>query len=154
MLGPRKPNRNHSLLLVSEHQEEQEGLRAAIQAAGYDEDQIVSEMSDRAMDYLYSRNDYKETRPPSLIIIDLNHTTEEGRKKLASILEEVKAHPNFRLIPILLLIREENPDYLHAWYTMGIHACLARPEDQHGMIKLFESVRNYWSKRVILPELQ
>lgn len=102
------------------------------------------------MDYLFHRGPFenpKDSPRPDLLLLDLNMPKKDGRRAL----EEIKAHPRFRTIPVVVLTTSENrEDILHC-YTMGANAFVQKPARFGGIVEAMKVLQKFWFETAALP---
>jgi CheY-like chemotaxis protein len=102
------------------------------------------------MDYLHHRNHYKtvEAAPrPSLILLDLNMPEKDGRQALV----EIKADPNLRKIPVVVLSTSSDRQDILESYAIGASSFIAKPVSFDGLVDIIKTVARYWLEMVELP---
>jgi CheY-like chemotaxis protein len=102
------------------------------------------------MDYLYRRDKYAELsgQPlPGLILLDLNMPKKDGREALG----EIKADPNLRRIPIVVLTTSREEEDIVRSYDMGVSGFIIKPVTFESLCKMIKGVSKYWFEIVELP---
>ena len=103
------------------------------------------------MDYLYQRGPYAEPGAaprPGLILLDLNMPRKDGREAL----EEIKADPALRRIPIVVLTTSKAEEDVLRSYDLGVNSFVAKPVTFESMVNLMKTMGHYWFEIVELPE--
>ena len=102
------------------------------------------------MEYLENTGAYTDTQDapkPGVILLDLNMPRKDGREALA----EIKANPDLRSIPIVVLTTSKaEEDILHT-YDMGVSGYITKPVSFQGLVEVMKSLGNYWFEIVKLP---
>lgn len=102
------------------------------------------------MDYLYQRGKFAEmpewTRP-GLILLDLNMPKKDGREAL----REIKADPELRQIPVVVLTTSQAEEDIYRTYDLGASSFITKPVTFTGLIELTQALGNYWIEIVQLP---
>ena len=101
------------------------------------------------LDYLRHQGKYVESRParPSLILLDLNMPKKDGREAL----QEIKADPNLRSIPIIILTTSQAEEEIFRAYDLGASSFITKPVLFESMIEIVKSLGEYWFEIVELP---
>lgn len=100
-----------------------------------------------AMDFLYSRGNYKNAGPPDLIILDLNLPRKDGREVLA----EIKSDENLKHIPVVVMtISQADEDVLRT-YNLHANCFVSKPIDLNQFTKVIRSIEDFWFTVVKLP---
>ena len=102
------------------------------------------------MDYLHRRGKYTElsnTPLPGLILLDLNMPKKDGREAL----EEIKADPNFRRIPIVVLTTSKAEEDILRTYDLGVSGFIIKPVTFESLVSIMKTVSKYWFEIVEPP---
>lgn len=102
------------------------------------------------MDYLYRRGRYADmaTSPrPGLILLDLNMPKKDGREAL----QEIKADPNLRRIPVVILTTSEAEEDVYRSYDLGANSFITKPVTFESLVELMRVMGRYWIELVDLP---
>jgi CheY-like chemotaxis protein len=102
------------------------------------------------MDYLLRRKNYanEDSAPrPCFILLDLNMPRMDGRRAL----ELVKADPDLRKIPVVVLTTSQAEEDIVRSYSMGANSFITKPVTFEALVTLMESLKNYWLEIVELP---
>ncbi|MGI0492091.1 response regulator [Alkalinema pantanalense CENA528] len=103
------------------------------------------------MDYLLHRGAYHDpkTAPrPSLILLDLNMPRKDGREAL----KEIKADPELRQIPIVVLTTSKAEEDILRTYDLGVSSFIAKPVVFESMVQIMKMLGTYWFEIVELPD--
>ncbi len=102
------------------------------------------------MDYLRKRGRYAEPAHaprPGIILLDLNMPRKDGREALA----ELKADPDLRGIPVVVLTTSHSPEDLRNAYDLGASSYIAKPVTFGGLVEAMKQLGSYWFDLVELP---
>jgi CheY-like chemotaxis protein len=102
------------------------------------------------MDYLHNLGKYSgdSARPqPSLILLDLNMPRKDGREAL----KEIKACPELRQIPIIILTTSKAEEDIIRTYDLGVNSFITKPVTFEGLVEVLKTVGKYWFEIVELP---
>jgi CheY-like chemotaxis protein len=111
--------------------------------------QVVKD-GEELMDYLYHRGKYveKSTSPsPGLILLDLNMPKKDGREAL----REIKADPNLRKIPVIILTTSKAEEDIYRTYDLGANSFIIKPVTFSALVEVMKSIGKYWLEIVELP---
>ena len=103
------------------------------------------------LDYLKRRGDYSNpiSAPrPSLILLDLNMPRKDGREAL----KEIKADPDLRQIPIVVLTTSKAEEDILRTYDLGVSSFIAKPVVFDSMVQIMKMLGTYWFEIVELPD--
>jgi CheY-like chemotaxis protein len=102
------------------------------------------------LDYLYRRGKYTdmgEAAQPELVLLDLNMPKKSGLE----VLEEIKADPALRSIPVVVLTTSRAPEHVMRSYELGGNGFITKPNSYAELVSMMESLDRYWFKTVQLP---
>jgi CheY-like chemotaxis protein len=102
------------------------------------------------LDYLQRNGSYANdgSAPmPGLILLDLNMPRKDGREALA----EIKADPDLRRIPIVVLTTSKAEEDIIKVYDLGVSGYVTKPVTFDGLVSKLQAVSNYWFQIVELP---
>lgn len=107
----------------------------------------VAEDGIQALDFLYKRGQYVSAPRPDLILLDLNLPRKNGREVLA----EIKADPDLRTIPIVVLTTSNDEEDILKAYNLNANCYVIKPVGFENFMKAMQSIRNFWFSVVTLP---
>jgi two-component system, response regulator len=102
------------------------------------------------MDYLHHRNQYvdpQKSPSPDLILLDLNMPRKDGRRAI----EEIKADPRLRSIPIVVLTTSRAEEDICRSYDLGVSSYITKPVTFEGLVEVMQTLGCYWFDIVELP---
>ncbi|MDE3066152.1 MAG: response regulator [Verrucomicrobiota bacterium] len=102
------------------------------------------------MDYLHRRGKYaglKHAPLPGLILLDLNMPRKDGREAL----KEIKAHPELRRIPVVVLTTSKAEEDILRSYDLGVNSYVTKPVTFKSLVELVKVLGRYWFEVVELP---
>jgi CheY-like chemotaxis protein len=102
------------------------------------------------MEYLYQRGKYKDPGQaprPGLILLDLNMPRKDGREAL----KEIKADPDLREIPVVVLTTSKDEEDVLKSYGLGANSYITKPVTFEGLVDVVKSLGKYWFEIVELP---
>ena len=102
------------------------------------------------MDYLYHRGRYSDASNsplPGLVLLDLNMPRKDGREALV----EIKADPQLRRIPIVVLTTSKAEEDIHRTYDLGASSFITKPVKFEGLVEVMKALRQCWFEIVELP---
>ena len=102
------------------------------------------------MDYLHRCGKYTPPAPaprPGLILLDLNMPKKDGREAL----REIKADPELRQIPIVVLTTSKAEEDILRSYDSGASSFISKPVTFDGLVELMKGLSRYWFEMVDLP---
>jgi CheY-like chemotaxis protein len=102
------------------------------------------------LEYLQRRGRYADQRNeplPGLILLDLNMPRKDGREAL----KEIKADPNLRRIPIVVLTTSKAEEDILRTYDLGVNSYITKPVTFKSLVELIKLLGRYWFEVVELP---
>jgi two-component system response regulator len=102
------------------------------------------------MKYLRREGLYKDAElypAPSLILLDLNMPRLDGRGALT----QIKADPNLRSIPVIILTTSKAEEDMMRAYDLGAASYITKPVTFDKLVELMRSLGRYWVEFVELP---
>jgi CheY-like chemotaxis protein len=135
------------ILLVEDNAADVELTLAALKRSQIANEVIVVRDGVQALDYIFSEGQYADREPeaPAVVLLDLKLPKINGLE----VLERVKAHPEHRNIPIVMLTssREES-DVLRS-YENGVNSFVVKPVEFNAF---FEAIRHLGMVWAVLNE--
>ncbi len=92
-------------------------------------------------------SDPKDSPRPSLILLDLNMPRKDGREAL----QEIKADPSLRGIPVVILTTSKEEEDMLKGYDLGCASYITKPVNFEGLVDLMRALGRYWIEFVELP---
>jgi CheY-like chemotaxis protein len=103
------------------------------------------------MDYLYRRGKFASGNGepwPGLILLDLNMPRKNGFEAL----EEIKADPELKKIPIVVLTTSSEEEDICRSYDLGVSGFVTKPVSFDGLVDILKTLQKYWLEIVELPD--
>ncbi len=108
------------------------------------------EDGEELLDYLHRRGQYESLRGnplPGLILLDLNMPRKDGREAL----KEIKADPELRRIPVVVLTTSKAEEDIVRTYDLGVNSYVTKPVTFKSLVELIKVLGCYWFEVVELP---
>ena len=108
------------------------------------------EDGEELLDYLFHRGRYADpasSPTPGLILLDLNMPRKDGREAL----REIKAHPELRRIPVVVLTTSKAEEDIYRTYDLGANSFITKPVSFEGLVAVMRDIGRYWIEIVELP---
>ena len=108
------------------------------------------ENGEELLDYLYRRNRFtqlSDSPRPGLILLDLNMPKKDGREAL----KEIKADPELRKIPVVVLTTSRAETDIGRIYDLGANSFIAKPVSFDSLVEVMKVLGRYWFEIVELP---
>jgi CheY-like chemotaxis protein len=85
---------------------------------------------------------------PGLILLDLNMPRKDGREAL----EEIKADPELRRIPVVVMTTSQAEQDIMRSYDLGAASFISKPVTFEGLVEVMRVIGLYWIQIVELPK--
>ena len=108
------------------------------------------EDGEELMEYLRRQGRYADQKNaplPGLILLDLNMPRKDGREAL----KEIKADPELRRIPIVVLTTSKAEEDILLTYDLGVNSYVTKPVTFKSLVELIKVLGRYWFEVVELP---
>ena len=146
-LQPEKPI---TILLADDDEDDRMMGREALEESKLANDLHMVEDGEELLDYLYRRGRYSDPASsprPGLILLDLNMPRKDGREAL----KEIKADPELRQIPVVVLTTSKAEEDIFRTYDLGVNSFITKPVSFEGLVNVMKSLAHYWFTIVKLP---
>ena len=100
-----------------------------------------------ALRFLRREGPYADAPRPDVILLDLNLPKKDGRE----VLEEIKADPGLRTIPVVVLTSSEAERDIARAYALNANCYVTKPVDLDQFITVVKSIEDFWFSIVKLP---
>jgi CheY-like chemotaxis protein len=100
-----------------------------------------------ALDYLHRRGSHAGATRPDLILLDLNLPRKDGREVLA----EIKAHPELRRIPVVVLTTSRDEEDVLRSYDLHANCYVTKPVGLEQFLQVVRAIDDFWLAVVRLP---
>ena len=100
-----------------------------------------------ALEFLYRRGAFEDAPRPDLILLDLNMPRKDGREVLA----EIKADPDLKRIPVVILTTSEAEQDIIKTYDLHANCYVTKPVDLTQFLKVVRLIEDFWLSIVRLP---
>lgn len=106
---------------------------------------------DELLRYLRQQPPYApggEAPRPGIILLDLNMPKKDGREALS----EIKADPELRTIPVVVLTTSSAEEDIYRTYDLGVNSFITKPVTFEGLVEVMNTLSRYWFEIVELPD--
>ena len=100
-----------------------------------------------ALVFLRRQKPYVDAPRPDLILLDLGLPKKSGTEVLA----EIKADPDLKRIPVVVLTSSDAQEDIFATYDLHANAYTKKPVDADEFLKAIRTIEDFWFSLVILP---
>lgn len=147
-----KANGNPIVILMADDDADDRMLtRDALEESRVLNDLRFVEDGEELMDYLTRKGKYsnvEDSPRPGLILLDLNMPKKDGREAL----KEIKADPNLRRIPVVIMTTSKAEEDVFRSYDFGASSFITKPVTFDRLVELMRTLGEYWVEFVELPD--
>ena len=86
---------------------------------------------------------------PDFIMLDLNMPRKNGREAL----QDIKQHPVFRKIPVIIYTTTTDEQEIRRCYELGANTYIVKPTNFESMVRIVNTVLRYWLSTASVPSL-
>jgi len=140
-----------TILMADDDEDDRLLAKEALEEARLVNDLHFVEDGEELMDYLCHRGEYSGSNNsprPGLILLDLNMPRKDGREAL----KEIKADPDLRQIPIVVLTTSKAEEDIYRTYDLGVNSFITKPVSFEGLMEVMKSLAKYWFEIVKMPD--
>jgi CheY-like chemotaxis protein len=109
--------------------------------------QVVGD-GEEALAYLRKEGEFEHAARPGLVLLDINMPKKNGFE----VLEEMKADPTLRDIPVIMLTTSERDEDVVRSYNSGAATFVPKPVTFEQLKEVMNEVAIYWALVARLPE--
>ena len=136
------------ILLVEDSPGDVNLTREALRSARVANELHVVEDGEAAMRFLRREDPYADVPTPDLVLLDLNLPRKDGRE----VLDEVKADPQLRTIPIIVLTTSADEADILQSYRLHANAFVTKPVGFSDFLEALKHLEGFWLEIVRLPK--
>ncbi len=145
------PHQNRILILMADDDEEDQMFaQEAFEESGLRHELRFVEDGEALVSYLDACLDLsgpKTQSLPHLILLDLNMPRKDGREAL----REIKANPQLRHIPVIVLTTSSSDCDIYRSYDIGANSYITKPVTFESLVDILNTLGKYWFSVVQLP---
>src|SRR5688572_12210787 len=137
------------ILVAEDDSDDRFLLQTAFKEKGYDDRLEFVENGVELIEFLSKIQDNKIAHNgfPFFILLDLNMPKKDGREAL----KEIKQHPVFKKIPIIVFTTTKNESEIRRCYELGANTYIVKPVSFEGLLKVLDDIRAYWFNTATIP---
>ncbi len=131
------------ILLVEDNPNDVEMTLAALEENHLANEVVVVRDGAEALDYLYRRGVFKLRAPgnPAVVLLDIKLPKVDG----VEVLRQVKADPELRRVPVVMLTSSREEQDLVATYDLGVNAYVVKPVDFSEFVQALNKLGLFWA---------
>ena len=135
------------ILLVEDNKGDIRLIQEALKNSSIPHQVITVRNGIDAMAYLRQEGDYAQAMRPDLILLDLNLPKKDGREVIA----EVKADPQLKLIPVIVLTTSSNEEDVYHSYNLHVNCYIKKSRNLSQLFTIVKQIEEFWLSTVTLP---
>jgi CheY-like chemotaxis protein len=142
----------HAILLVEDNPADVTITQRALRESGFPVDLRVVRDGQEAVEYLLREGPHADDdgwRSPDLILLDLNIPRLNGLQ----VLQRIRATPELRTVPVIVLTTSDNQRDVHETYTAGANTYIQKPADFARFVDVLRTIQSYWLDAAVLPPM-
>jgi CheY-like chemotaxis protein len=143
-----KPGEPIIILLADDDEDDRMMTQQAFERHRLANDFYTVNDGEELMDFLRRRGKHAHAPRPGLILLDLNMPRKDGREAL----KEIKADPELRIIPVVVLTTSSEEEDILKSYNLGANSYVTKPVGFESLVKIVGTLGTYWFQVVTLPE--
>lgn len=139
------------ILMADDDADDRMLTRDALEESRVLNDLRFVEDGEELMEYLTRKGKYakaEDSPRPGLILLDLNMPKKDGREAL----KEIKADPNLRRIPVVIMTTSKAEEDIFRSYDFGASSFITKPVTFDRLVELMRTLGEYWVEFVELPD--
>ena len=131
------------ILMVEDDAKDVELTLTALEEYNLANEVIVTRDGAEALDYLYSRGEYKmrSSGNPAVMLLDLKLPKVDGLE----VLKQIKSDGELRMIPVVVLTSSKEEKDMVASYKLGVNAYVVKPVDFHEFVNAIKELGVFWA---------
>jgi two-component system, chemotaxis family, response regulator Rcp1 len=100
-----------------------------------------------ALDFLHHKDPFGNAPRPDLILLDLNLPRKSGRE----VLSQIKADPNLKRIPVLVMTTSRADQDIQRAYELNANCYITKPTDLDDFLRTVRAIEEFWLNTATLP---
>jgi two-component system, response regulator len=136
-----------NILITEDDPDDQLLLQEAFNQAKLTNRVTIANDGVELMEILKPQHDDGSRHRPDLVLLDLNMPRMDGREALAAI----KADPELRSIPVVVLTTSADEGDILKCYGLGANSYICKPVTFSDLVDIVEHLQRYWFELVELP---
>ncbi|MBI5559236.1 MAG: response regulator [Deltaproteobacteria bacterium] len=138
------------ILLVEDDPGDVELTKEGLHAAKTLVNLHVVDDGEKAIKFLRKETPYADAVRPDIILLDLNMPRKNGQETL----QEIKADPSFRAIPVVVLTTSEAETDIVRCYDLGANCYISKPISFEAFTKVVAMIEEFWFTIVRIPSIK
>src|SRR5687768_13230513 len=137
------------ILVAEDDSDDRFLLQTAFKEKGYNDKLEFVENGVELLEFLTRIQEDKTGQDtyPYFILLDLNMPKKDGREAL----KEIKQHPVFKKIPVIVFTTTKSENEIKHCYELGANTYIVKPASYDALIKVIDNIRRYWFSTASIP---
>ena len=135
------------IFLIEDNQGDIRLIKEAFKSTGTPCEVVVARDGIEAITRL-KKEDFGQLQQPDLILLDLNMPKKDGRELLA----EIKADPDLKHIPVVVLTTSQNEEDIHDCYDLYANCYITKSRTLAQLFAVVKGIEAFWLKTAALPK--
>lgn len=141
---PRSLTRPIEILIVEDNPDDVELTIEALRDSKVANNIHVARDGVEALEFLRRLGPHANAVSPDLVFLDLNMPRKNGRE----VLEEMKADPDIKHIPVVILTTSKADEDIARTYKLQAAAYVVKPVDFHRFVAVIRAIDDFWFNAV------
>lgn len=148
MLAMNKPSPMPLILVADDDADDRLLVEEALEESGLEVDLAFVHDGEELLAFLREKGAHAGPKQrPSVILLDLRMPRMDGREALV----HMKADPDLKTIPVVILTTSRNADDILATYNSGVNSFIVKPSKYNDLVEVMRTLGHYWFDTVELP---
>ncbi|MEO1400172.1 MAG: response regulator [Cyanobacteria bacterium J06635_1] len=139
--------KHKTIFLIEDNRGDIRLIQEALKSTGIQCEVITARDGVEAMVYLRREGAFAEAVRPDLILLDLNLPRKDGREVLA----EIKAEPDLKHIPVVVLTTSRNEEDIFNSYDLHVNCYISKSRNLSDLFKIVQGIESFWLETATLP---
>jgi chemotaxis family two-component system response regulator Rcp1 len=139
--------RSLRILLVEDSPSDVRLIREALKDAKVPVQIMLARDGVEAIEHL-KQSEMGQAVRPDLVLLDLNLPRKNGKEVLA----EIKASPNLKQIPVLVMTSSRSDDDIAQVYSLNANCYITKPGDLQEYVHVVRAIEDFWFLTATLPD--
>ena len=132
---------NLFILIAEDDADDRYLLETAFTECGFHDELLFVENGVELFEFLdKNSNGTPVKKVPVFILLDLNMPKKDGRE----VLKELKEHPKFKKIPVVVFTTTKNQNEIRRCYELGANTYVVKPPSFDDLVSVVNQIRTYW----------
>lgn len=140
-------SRTFPILVADDDEDDRQFMLEAMEASRLRNQLFFVKDGLELLDFLRQTGEYVDAPRPGLILVDLNMPRLSGREAI----EQIKADPDLRSIPLVVLTTSRAEDDIVRTYEVGASSYIVKPVTFDSLVEVVQGLGRYWFEVVELP---